>query len=139
MTFSAQHLIASILWIAPAIQTAATLGVLSLASSLRKSLGAQNLHAGALALFGAFLLLLHTGYFLAPMWWRSGRHLLGAATMLPIALVVLGTLVVLLTQTDLFQDAKRWEAPRRLAAIAGAGALVLAYIGPIILMLAAST
>lgn len=139
MTFSAQHLISSILWLSPVIQTTAALGLVSFASSIRRNLGAQNLHTGALALFGAVLLLLHAGYFLAPMWWRSGRHLLGAATMLPIALIVLGSLVVLLTQTDLFRDAMRWEAPRRLAAIAGAGALVLAYVGPIVLMLAAST
>jgi hypothetical protein len=139
MNLSAQHLIASILWLSPAIQTVATLGIVSFASSIRRNLGAQNLRAGALATFAAILLLLHAGYFLAPMWWRSGRHLLGAATMLPVALCVLGSLVVVLTQTDLMRDVKRWETPARIGAIAGAGALVLAYVGPIVLMLAASS
>ena len=137
MNFPAQQLIAAILWISPAIQTAATLGVLASASALRKNLGAQRTNTPTIAAFAAVILVLHFGYFLAPLWWRSGRHLLGAATMLPIALLVLGSLVVLVTQTHLARDVARWAIPRRLAVVAAAGILVVAYVGPLVLMLAA--
>ena len=137
MNFAAPQLIAGILWISPAIQTAATLGLLAGASTLRRNLGAQRTNAGTIAAFGAAILLLHFGYFLAPLWWRSGRHLLGAATMLPVALLVLGSLLVLVTQTHFLRDVARWAVHRRLAAVAAASILVIAYVGPLVLMLAA--
>jgi hypothetical protein len=138
MNVSAQQLITAILWLSPAIQVAAILGLLSLASGFRRSLGAQNTNSGALAAAGVIAMALHAGYFLAPMWWKSGRHLLGAATMLPITLLVLGALVVVVTQTDIVRDMTRWAVTRRLAVWAGVAALVMAYVGPLVLMLAAS-
>lgn len=138
MTLSASFLILALLWIAPLIQTLATVSILVVATSIRRNLGAQNTDVGALALFGIVALLLHTGYFLAPHWWASGRHLLGAATMLPVALLVLAALVVVVTQTGVVRGLSRSTRGRRVAAIAAGGALVLAYVGPIVLMLAAS-
>jgi hypothetical protein len=138
MTLSAQHFITLILWLAPVIQTAAALGLLALAAAFRRNLGPHRRNTGPFIAAGSLMLLLHAGYFLAPMWWNSGRCLLGAATMLPIALLVLGALVVAATQTELLRDVARWELPQRLAVIAGAGVLVLAYLGPLVLMLAAS-
>jgi hypothetical protein len=138
MNFSAQQLITTILWLSPAIQTAATFGFLSLALTVRRNLGARNMNSGALVAAGAIALALHAGYFLAPMWWKSGRHLLGAATMLPVTLLVLGALVVVVTQTEIVRDMTRWAMTRRLAVWAGVAALVMAYVGPLVLMLAAS-
>jgi len=45
--------------------------------------------------------------------------LLGAATMLPVAIVVLGTLVVVASQTQILQDLSRAGIALRLAALAG--------------------
>jgi hypothetical protein len=138
MTLPAEKLITTILWVAPFIQTLATVGVLILASSFRKGLGAQTSNTGFLAGFGAVMLVLHMGYFLAPHWWTTGRHLLGVATMLPVALLVLAALVTVSTQTDIVAALARGAVPMRIAAFAGTGALVLAYVGPIVLLLAAS-
>jgi hypothetical protein len=131
-----QQMIAATLWAAPAVQTLMTLGIVWFASTLRRNFGAQSSNAGILVAFAAVMLALHVGYFLAPMWWKSGRHLLGAATMLPIALLVLGSMVVAVSQTEILTDVARWGVMPRVAVIAGAALVVLAYVVPLTLMLA---
>lgn len=133
---TAQQLIAFILWSAPALQAVGTLAFLRACYAFRRNLGAHDMHVGMLVGFGAVTLALHAGYFLAPFWWRSGRCLLGAATMLPVALVVLGAAAVALSQTELARDIARSGGIVRMGAVAGAALLLFAYLGPLVVMLA---
>lgn len=138
MTLHSQQLILGVLWAAPVIQTVATLATVAAARSFRRNLGAQRSNMPALVAFAAVVLLLHAGYFLAPWWWSSGRQLLGAATMLPVALLMLAALAVVATQADLVEQVTRARLAQRVTVIACLGALFLAYAGPLVLMLAAS-
>lgn len=138
MNFASQLATDLVLWLSPLVQAGAVMGLVWFIATVRRNFGARNMQKGALAAFGAGLLALHTGYFLAPMWWKTGQYLLGAATMLPIALLSLTGIVITLSQTGIVQGVSEAAVHRRVALYGGMAALVLAYVGPLVLMLVAS-
>lgn len=130
-----QQLIYAALWVAPGVQTLASLGLAWFAMTVRRNFGAHSSSAVLVVVATGVFLALHVGYFMAPVWWKSGRHLLGAATMLPIALVVLGSMVAVVGQTDILSDVARWGMGARVLTLGGALVLALAYVVPLMVML----
>lgn len=139
MNDAAEHMVTAILWVAPGIQTIATGVGVGYLFSLRRERSMPELRPALLLGLGAAVLALHAGYFLGPVWWARGRHLLAAATMLPIALAALGTLLITSAQTEILADVARSGTSARIGLMFAVALLLLSYLVPLLLMLAASS
>ena len=138
MTFpTAYSFIATVLWASPVIQALAGISAIAVWKSRRREPPPPG--AGPLVGLTAGVLVLHTGYILAPLWWAGGRYLLGAATMLPVAIIVVGSIAVIVLQAGIVRPLAHSHPGRRILLYSAAALLALAYIGPLLVMLAAWT
>lgn len=119
-----------VLWVFPIVQSLGCMGLALGGSKLGFAIQSRQREAGAVEmLIGLFLVVLHVGYFLAPLWCGSGRKWWAIVLMAPVAMIVISATLFL------FREALSGEgtAGQVRTAILVIAAEALIYAAPIVI------